>query len=105
MTESPIRVLIADDQRVVREGLIMLVSLIDGVEVVGTASDGAEAVERAVSARPDVVLMDLRMPAMEGAEATDGSAPPFPKRRCSCSPPTPTTNHSSPPFRRARADT
>jgi DNA-binding NarL/FixJ family response regulator len=67
---APIRVLIADDQRVVREGLSMLVGLIDGVEVVGTASDGIEAVERARSARPDVVLMDLRMPRLEGADAT-----------------------------------
>jgi DNA-binding NarL/FixJ family response regulator len=70
MTEPAIRVLIADDQRVVRDGLTMLVGLIDGVEVVGTASDGIEAVERAESERPDVVLMDLRMPTMEGAEAT-----------------------------------
>jgi DNA-binding NarL/FixJ family response regulator len=70
MTEPPIRVLIADDQRVVRDGLTMLVGLIDGVEVVGVAGDGIEAVERAESERPDVVLMDLRMPGMEGAEAT-----------------------------------
>jgi DNA-binding NarL/FixJ family response regulator len=70
MTAPPIRVLVADDQRVVRDGLTMLVGLIDGVEVVGTASDGIEAVERAESERPDVVLMDLRMPGMEGAEAT-----------------------------------
>ncbi len=70
MTESPIRVVIADDQRVVRDGLTMLVGLIDGVEVVGTAGDGIEAVERAEREHPDVVLMDLRMPGMEGAEAT-----------------------------------
>lgn len=70
MTESPIRVLIADDQRVVRDGLTMLVGLIDGVEVVGTAGDGITAVESAARERPDVVLMDLRMPGMEGAEAT-----------------------------------
>ena len=70
MSGAPIRVLIADDQRVVREGLTMLVGLIDGVEVVGTASDGIEAVERARSAYPDVVLMDLRMPRLEGADAT-----------------------------------
>lgn len=70
MSGAPIRVLIADDQRVVREGLTMLVGLIDGVEVVDTASDGIEAVERARSARPDVVLMDLRMPRLEGAAAT-----------------------------------
>lgn len=70
MTETPIRVLIADDQRVVRDGLTMLVTLIEGVEVVGAASDGLEAVERAQSERPDVVLMDLRMPGLDGAEAT-----------------------------------
>jgi len=65
-----IRVLVADDQRVVRDGLTMLIGLLDGIEVVGTAGDGVEAVERARSERPDVVLMDLRMPRMEGAEAT-----------------------------------
>jgi DNA-binding NarL/FixJ family response regulator len=70
MTEAPIRVLIADDQRVVRDGLTMLVGLIDGVEVVGTAGDGMTAVESAARERPDVLLMDLRMPGMEGAEAT-----------------------------------
>ncbi len=70
MSDARIRVLIADDQRVVREGLSMLVGLIDDVEVVGTAADGIEAIELARSARPDVVLMDLRMPRMEGAEAT-----------------------------------
>jgi DNA-binding NarL/FixJ family response regulator len=70
VSEAPIRVLIADDQRVVRDGLTMLVGLIDGVEVVDTASDGIEAVERARNTRPDVVLMDLRMPRLEGADAT-----------------------------------
>ncbi len=65
-----IRVAIADDQRVVREGLAMLVGLIGGVEVVGTAADGIEAVELARRERPDVMLMDLRMPRMEGADAT-----------------------------------
>ena len=70
MSEAPIRVLVADDQRVVRDGLALLVGLIDGVEVVGTAGDGIEAVERARSERPDVVLMDLRMPRMDGSEAT-----------------------------------
>ena len=70
MTATPIRVLVADDQRVVRDGLSLLVGLIDGVEVIGTASDGTEAVALAQSERPDVVLMDLRMPRMDGAEAT-----------------------------------
>ena len=67
---GPIRVLIADDQRVVRDGLRMLVGLIDDVEVVGTACDGAEAVRLAEEHRPDVVLMDLRMPGTDGIAAT-----------------------------------
>jgi DNA-binding NarL/FixJ family response regulator len=65
-----IRVLIADDQRVVRDGLTMLVGLIDDVEVVGVAGDGRQAVELARTERPDVVLMDLRMPELDGATAT-----------------------------------
>ena len=74
MTGAPergtIRVLIADDQRVVRDGLSMLVGLIEDVEVVGTACDGAEAVRLAEAHRPDVVLMDLRMPGTDGIAAT-----------------------------------
>ena len=62
--------LIADDQRVVRDGLSMLVELIDGVQVVGTASDGSEALALAEAHQPDVVLMDLRMPGMDGIAAT-----------------------------------
>jgi DNA-binding NarL/FixJ family response regulator len=65
-----IRVVIADDQPVVRDGLAMLLGLLDDVEIVATAADGIEAVERARSQRPDIVLMDLRMPRLEGAEAT-----------------------------------
>jgi len=70
VNERTIRVLIADDQRVVREGLSMLIGLIGGVEVIGTAADGIEALELARAQRPDVVLMDLRMPRMEGSAAT-----------------------------------
>jgi DNA-binding NarL/FixJ family response regulator len=65
-----IRVLAADDQRVVREGLAMLLSLLPDVEVVGTAADGEEAVTLAAATQPDVVLMDLRMPRLDGAAAT-----------------------------------
>jgi DNA-binding NarL/FixJ family response regulator len=65
-----IRVLIADDQRVVREGLSMLVALIDGVDVVGAACDGAEAVRLAEAQHPDVIMMDLRMPGTDGIAAT-----------------------------------
>ena len=77
-----IRVLIADDQPVVRDGLAMLLNLIDDVEIVATAADGLEAIERARSARPDIVLMDLRMPRLEGAEATPKSSPRSPTRAC-----------------------
>jgi DNA-binding NarL/FixJ family response regulator len=67
---GPIRVLVADDQRVVREGLVMVLGLLDDVEVVGTASDGAEAIAMAADLRPDIVLMDLRMPRCDGVQAT-----------------------------------
>jgi len=65
-----IRVLVADDQALVREGLTTLLGLADGIQVVGAAADGEEAVELAARLRPDVVLMDLRMPRMDGVEAT-----------------------------------
>jgi DNA-binding NarL/FixJ family response regulator len=65
-----IRVVAADDQRVVRDGLAMLLGLLPDVEVVGTAKDGEEAVAMAEELRPDVILMDLRMPRMDGVEAT-----------------------------------
>jgi len=67
---GPIRVVVADDQRVVREGLGTLLGLISGIEVVGTAADGNEALALAIKLRPDVVLMDLRMPRCDGIEAT-----------------------------------
>ncbi|WP_426509877.1 response regulator [Dactylosporangium sp. McL0621] len=65
-----IRVLLADDQRVVREGLALVLGLLPDIEVVGAAADGAEAVDLAVRLRPDIVLMDLRMPRCDGVEAT-----------------------------------
>jgi DNA-binding NarL/FixJ family response regulator len=64
-----IRVLLADDQRVVREGLGTLLGLLDGIELVGTAADGEEAVTLAARHDPDIVLMDLRMPRVDGIEA------------------------------------
>jgi len=65
-----IRLLIADDHSVVRAGLAQLAATFDDVEVVATAADGAEAVERCVETQPDVVLMDLEMPDVDGIEAT-----------------------------------
>ena len=69
MSAAPIRVLAADDQRVVREGLGTLLNLLDGIELVATAADGEEALALAAEHNPDVVLMDLRMPRMDGIEA------------------------------------
>ena len=65
-----IRVIVADDHPIVRSGIVGLLSLDDEIDVVGEASDGAEAIELASALRPDVVLMDLRMPHVSGAEAT-----------------------------------
>ena len=70
MTSAPLRVVIADDQRVVREGLAMLIGLLDGVEVVATAEDGVRAIDQTLAHRPDIVVMDLRMPLLDGAQAT-----------------------------------
>ncbi len=66
-----VRVLIADDQKVVREGLVSLIGLLPGISVVGAATDGDDAVSQAGELRPDVVLMDLNMPRCNGVEATE----------------------------------
>ena len=65
-----IRVLLADDQQLMREGLRVLLDLTPDIRVVGEAGDGAEAVERAQALRPEVVLMDVRMPGLDGVAAT-----------------------------------
>jgi DNA-binding NarL/FixJ family response regulator len=65
-----VRVLLADDQRLVRESLGTLLGLLEGIELLATASDGEEVVALAEEHRPEVVLMDLRMPRMDGIEAT-----------------------------------
>ncbi|HEY7273212.1 MAG TPA: response regulator transcription factor [Actinoplanes sp.] len=65
-----IRVLIVDDQALVRAGFEVLIESADDLEVVGTAANGAEAVAMAATSNPDVVLMDIRMPVMDGLEAT-----------------------------------
>jgi DNA-binding NarL/FixJ family response regulator len=70
VTTAPIKVLLADDEGLVRSGFRVLLDVEDDITVVGEAANGAEAVERARAARPDVVLMDIRMPKLDGIQAT-----------------------------------
>ncbi|HLT85012.1 MAG TPA: response regulator transcription factor [Phototrophicaceae bacterium] len=69
-TDRPVKVLLADDHALVRSGFRLLLDVEDGLEVVAEATTGAEAVERARATRPDVVLMDIRMPDLDGITAT-----------------------------------
>jgi DNA-binding NarL/FixJ family response regulator len=85
VTASPIRVLVADDQELVRTGFRLILETEDDITVVGQAADGVEAVDLARRHRPDVVLMDVRMPTLDGIEATarlvgPDASPPAPVR-------------------------
>jgi DNA-binding NarL/FixJ family response regulator len=85
VTASPIRVLVADDQELVRTGFRLILETEDDIVVVGQAADGVEAVDRARRHLPDVVLMDVRMPTLDGIEATarlvgPDASPPAPVR-------------------------
>lgn len=71
MGHEGVGVLIVDDQKVVRDGLAMILGMIDGVTVLGTAVDGADAVRQVQVLAPEVVLMDLHMPVMDGVQATE----------------------------------
>lgn len=100
-----IRVLLADDQAIVRTGMAMILSAEDDIEVVAHAHDGLHAVEQAAAHRPDVILMDIRMPRLDGLDALrlinrPGTVSP---RRSSSSPPSTTTPISPGPSRRAPA--
>jgi DNA-binding NarL/FixJ family response regulator len=71
MTDPPeVRVLVVDDQQLIRESIASLLDIQPGITVVGTAGDGREGVDQALALAPDVVLMDVRMPAMDGVAAT-----------------------------------
>jgi DNA-binding NarL/FixJ family response regulator len=63
---APVRVLVVDDQQLIRDGIASLLGIQAGITVVGTASDGAQAVEQALALAPDVILMDVRMPGTDG---------------------------------------
>jgi DNA-binding NarL/FixJ family response regulator len=69
-TPTPLRLVLADDHPVVRDGLKALLGSLDGVSVVGEASTGREAIKQAVTLRPDVLIMDLQMPDLDGVAAT-----------------------------------
>lgn len=69
--DTVVRVLVVDDQQLMREGIASLLSIQEGIEIIGTAANGQEALEQAVSMKPDVILMDVRMPVMDGVMATE----------------------------------
>ena len=69
-SKATVRVLVVDDQQLMRDGIASLLSLQEGIEVVGTASNGQRAIEQALHLQPDVILMDVRMPVMDGVAAT-----------------------------------
>jgi len=70
--KSPdVRVLVVDDQQLIRDGIASMLDVQEGVVVVGTAKNGQDAIEQAVSLKPDIVLMDIHMPIMDGIEATE----------------------------------
>ncbi|WP_341953682.1 response regulator transcription factor [Salinibacterium sp. TMP30] len=80
-TETDIRVLLVDDQSLIRLGFTMVLRSVDGITVVGEADDGAAGVALTESLRPDVVIMDVRMPGVDGIEATSLIASRFPLTR------------------------
>ncbi|HEY1347997.1 MAG TPA: response regulator transcription factor [Ktedonobacteraceae bacterium] len=69
--EAAVRVLVVDDQHLMREGLASLLTIQDGIEVAGTAANGQEAIELARDLQPDVILLDVRMPVMDGVQAAE----------------------------------
>jgi DNA-binding NarL/FixJ family response regulator len=70
-SDPDVRVLVVDDQQLMRDGIASLLKLQDHIEVIGTAANGQEALEQALSMQPDVILMDVRMPVLDGVAATE----------------------------------
>ena len=68
--DTAVRVLVVDDQQLMRDGLISLLGIQQGIEVIGSAANGQEAIEQALALHPDVILMDVRMPVLDGVAAT-----------------------------------
>ena len=106
MSEAdPIRVLVVDDQDLVRGGFKAILGTYEGIEIVGEARNGADAVQEAQRLKPDVVLMDIRMPEMNGIEATRASHRILCSQKpgCSCSPPSTWTSTFTTPWAPGRA--
>ena len=68
--EAPLRIIIADDQASVREGLVLLLGMVPGIEVTAAAADGQQALDLVAEHHPDVILLDLHMPVIDGIQAT-----------------------------------
>lgn len=69
--QTEVKVMVVDDQQLMRDGISSLLDIQDGINVIGTASNGQEALDKALSLKPDVILMDVRMPLMNGITATE----------------------------------
>jgi YesN/AraC family two-component response regulator len=105
VTKESIRVLVVEDHHVVRQGLVALLNVVDGLEVVGEAADGVEAIAQFRKHQPDITLIDLRLPRLSGVDVIERIRMERRRRASSCSPPTTATRTSIAPCRPARAPT